>query len=118
VNTFSGLVHTARHTTKVGNTRSRWPNHLEGAVEGGARDWGEVVIELRPSSVTAREKLGCLLETPQASRTTRKSDNVSGDADNQQGSRLPEPLSGDLTPQRPHAELLERSLEGEVSENS
>ena len=23
VNTFSGLVHTARHTTKVGNTRSR-----------------------------------------------------------------------------------------------
>src|SRR5213595_3313727 len=21
-----GLVHTARHTTKVGNTRSRWPN--------------------------------------------------------------------------------------------
>lgn len=26
VNTFPGLVHTARHTTKVGNTRSRWPN--------------------------------------------------------------------------------------------
>ena len=26
VNTFSGLVHTARHTTRVGNTRSRWPN--------------------------------------------------------------------------------------------
>ena len=23
VNTFPGLVHTARHTTKVGNTRSR-----------------------------------------------------------------------------------------------
>jgi hypothetical protein len=113
VNTFSGLVHTARHTTKVGNTRSRWPNHLEGAVEGGARDWGEVVIELRPSSVTAREKLGCLLETPQASRTTRQEgDNVSGDADNQQGSRLPDPSSGGLTPQRPHAELLERSLEG------
>ena len=43
VNTFPGLVHTARHTTKVGNTRSRWPNHMEGAVEGGINDWGEVV---------------------------------------------------------------------------
>ena len=26
VNTFSGLVHTARHTMRVGNTRSRRPN--------------------------------------------------------------------------------------------
>ena len=26
VNTFPGLVHTARHVTKVGNTRSQWPN--------------------------------------------------------------------------------------------
>ena len=26
VNTFPGLVHTARHVMKVGNTRSRWPN--------------------------------------------------------------------------------------------
>ncbi len=26
VNTFPGLVHTARHTTKVGNTLSRWAN--------------------------------------------------------------------------------------------
>ena len=26
VNTFPGLVHTARHTTKVGSTRSRWAN--------------------------------------------------------------------------------------------
>ena len=43
VNTFPGLVHTARHTTKVGNTRSQWPNRKEGAVEGGVRDWGEVV---------------------------------------------------------------------------
>ena len=43
VNTFPGLVHTARHTTKVGNTRSQWPNLREGAVEGGIRDWGEVV---------------------------------------------------------------------------
>src|SRR5207302_7693211 len=28
VNTFPGLVHTARHTTKVGNTSSRWANSL------------------------------------------------------------------------------------------
>ena len=26
VNTFPGLVHTARHAMKVGSTRSRWPN--------------------------------------------------------------------------------------------
>ncbi len=31
VNTFPGLVHTARHVTKVGNTRSPWPN----------QQWGE-----------------------------------------------------------------------------
>lgn len=43
VNTFPGLVHTARHVMKVGNTRSQWPNLLEGAVEGGIGDWDEVV---------------------------------------------------------------------------
>ena len=26
VNPFPGLVHTARHTTRMGNTRSRWGN--------------------------------------------------------------------------------------------
>ena len=26
VNTFPGLVHTARHTTKIGYTRSQWAN--------------------------------------------------------------------------------------------
>ena len=26
VNSFPGLVHTARHTMRVGNARSRWPN--------------------------------------------------------------------------------------------
>ena len=31
VNTFPGLVHTARHTTRVCNTRSQWPNRKEGA---------------------------------------------------------------------------------------
>ena len=45
VNTFPGLVHTARHVTKVGNTRSRRPNPVygEGVVEGGTGDWDEVV---------------------------------------------------------------------------
>ncbi len=32
VNTFPGLVHTARHTMRVCNTQSRWGNHLELAV--------------------------------------------------------------------------------------
>ena len=40
VNTFSGLVHTARQTMRVGNARSRWPNRKEGDVEGRADDWG------------------------------------------------------------------------------
>ena len=43
VNTFPGLVHTARHTMRVCNTQSRWGNLLEPAVEGGGDDWGEVV---------------------------------------------------------------------------
>ena len=43
VNTFSGLVHTARHTMRAGNARSRWPNRKEGAVEGRVSDWGQVV---------------------------------------------------------------------------
>ena len=43
VNTFPGLVHTARHTKGVGHARSRYPNRKEGAAEGRADDWGEVV---------------------------------------------------------------------------
>ena len=43
VNTFPGLVHTARQATKVGSTRSRHANRKEGAVEGGIGDWDEVV---------------------------------------------------------------------------
>ena len=45
VNAFPGLVHTARHTTGAGPTRSRYPNPLrrEGGAYGGAGDWGEVV---------------------------------------------------------------------------
>ena len=43
VNTFPGLVHTARHTMEVGHARSRYSNPREEDVEGGADDWGEVV---------------------------------------------------------------------------
>ena len=43
VNTFPGLVHTARHTMGVCNTRSLLSNRKEGAAEGGISDWGEVV---------------------------------------------------------------------------
>ena len=43
VNTFPGLVHTARHTMGAVNARSQWPNREEGAAEGGNGNWGEVV---------------------------------------------------------------------------
>ena len=40
VNTFPGLVHTARQATEVGSTRSRLPNRKEGGAEGDTDDWG------------------------------------------------------------------------------
>lgn len=48
VNTFPGLVHTARHTMEVGCKRSGWLNLLyllkeEGAYHFVIHDWGEVV---------------------------------------------------------------------------
>ena len=43
VNTFPGLVHTARHTMGVGFTRSRLLNRKGSGVHGGLHDWGEVV---------------------------------------------------------------------------
>ncbi len=43
VNTFPGLVHTARHITEAARTRSRSPNLREGAAQGFGGDWGEVV---------------------------------------------------------------------------
>ena len=43
VNTFPGLVHTARHTTKAGFTRSRRTNRKDVVVYGRTGDWGEVV---------------------------------------------------------------------------
>ena len=66
MNTFSGLVHTARHITEVGNARSQWPNPFwEGAAEGGIGDWDEVVSKLRPlAGDSERHKLGYVLENP------------------------------------------------------
>ena len=43
VNTFPGLVHTARHTMGVGSTRNRCANRKEAADHGRVSDWGEVV---------------------------------------------------------------------------
>src|SRR5688572_26877796 len=43
VNTFPGLVHTARHTMGVDCSRSRYLNRKEGAYQGAVGDWGEVV---------------------------------------------------------------------------
>ena len=44
VNTFSGLVHTARHTMEVDCTRSELLNFSkEGVYHGVVHDWGEVV---------------------------------------------------------------------------
>jgi hypothetical protein len=43
VNTFPGLVHTARHITKVGCTGSRRANRKGAAAHGMVGDWGEVV---------------------------------------------------------------------------
>ena len=43
VNTFPGLVHTARHTMGVGFTRRRCANRKEAAGHGKVSDWGEVV---------------------------------------------------------------------------
>ena len=43
VNTFPGLVHTARHITKVGCTRSSQADRKEAETQGMTHDWGEVV---------------------------------------------------------------------------
>ncbi len=43
VNTFPGLVHTARHTTKAGLTRSLCANRKDAGAQGEVGDWGEVV---------------------------------------------------------------------------
>ncbi len=40
VNTFPGLVHTARQAMGVGSTLRRWANRKEAAVHGRIHDWG------------------------------------------------------------------------------
>ena len=43
VNTFPGLVHTARHTIRVGDARSGQANRKGAALEGMPGEGGEVV---------------------------------------------------------------------------
>ena len=43
VNTFPGLVHTARHTMEVGSTLRQNVNFRETFDHGMVSDWGEVV---------------------------------------------------------------------------
>ena len=43
VNTFPGLVHTARHTMRVGFILSQCANLREATNHGKVSDWGEVV---------------------------------------------------------------------------
>ncbi len=43
VNTFPGLVHTARHTMGVGNAEVSDSTLKERAAEGRTGNWGEVV---------------------------------------------------------------------------
>ena len=43
VNTFPGLVHTARHTMGVWGAQSQRLNRKERAAQGKTNDWGEVV---------------------------------------------------------------------------
>ena len=43
VNTFPGLVHTARHAMEAVSARSRCRNRKGQAAEGKRSDWGEVV---------------------------------------------------------------------------
>ena len=40
VNTFPGLVHTARQTMGVWSTRNQWPDRKGGAAEGEPGNWG------------------------------------------------------------------------------
>jgi hypothetical protein len=75
VNTFPGLVHTARHTTGVCCTGKRWANLREAAVYGMAGNWGEVVTrypyrKVRMDHLLSKEPT--LLVTAKASRSTHR----------------------------------------------
>ena len=45
VNTFPGLVHTARHTMAVGFTQRRQAHRKEAVGHGKVSEWGEVVTK-------------------------------------------------------------------------
>src|SRR3546814_13984752 len=58
VNTFPGLVHTARHTMGVGSTRSRCANRKEAADHGRVSDWGDRKSVVSGKRVSVRVDLG------------------------------------------------------------
>ncbi|KAK8584185.1 hypothetical protein V6N12_068432 [Hibiscus sabdariffa] len=71
VNSFPGLVHTARHTTRASHARSRYLNRKEGDAEGRASDWSEVVTRSEqvdripfyaPSGRPARRAISSVVE--------------------------------------------------------
>ena len=75
VNTFPGLVHTARHTMRVCNTRSQQPNRKEGAAEGRADNWGEVVTrqpyrKVRLDHLLSKENVRCQITDVSYSKST------------------------------------------------
>ncbi|KAK7371128.1 hypothetical protein VNO78_36845 [Psophocarpus tetragonolobus] len=52
VNSFPGLVHTARHTMGAGHARSPYLNRKEGDAEGRVSDWSEVVTRKERDGVS------------------------------------------------------------------
>ncbi|KAK8680637.1 hypothetical protein V6N13_109577 [Hibiscus sabdariffa] len=57
VNSFPGLVHTARHTTRASHARSRYLNRKEGDAEGRASDWSEVVTRRIDGAIQVRSNV-------------------------------------------------------------
>ena len=57
VNTFPGLVHTARHTMGVGFTRRQCANRKEAADHGRLSDWGDTTMNtIRKKKKRSNEK--------------------------------------------------------------
>ncbi|XP_034694073.1 uncharacterized protein LOC117920568 [Vitis riparia] len=60
-----GLVHTTRHTMRVGHARSHYLNHKERDAEGRASDWSEVVTSIAGpqwEARTARRAISSVVE--------------------------------------------------------
>ena len=72
VNTFPGLVHTARHTMRAGNARSPQSNRKEDVAEGRTGNQGEVVTRQPYRKV----RLDHLLSKEKRERRRRRSKNV------------------------------------------